>query len=340
MKTKVLILSIALFSILSCQAQLDYSISIEETTISNLYGVHSYASGSYQDNWFIFGGRTDGLHQRQPFAAFTANENHDQLLVVNFEDKSQKTSGYSSLPTVLQEQLESTNMEFTQVGSFSSIIGGYGFSNASNAHTTYPLLTVVDLSELNNAVKNNTAISSAFSSVSDTNMAVTGGYLKHLNDTFYLVGGQQFEGSYNPMGPTHGPGFYQKYTDQIRKFTVDLSTGTPQINNYHTITDAANLHRRDYNIVPQIFPDGKKGFELEVNVDQRRKQLVVDLSKATKEQFSIQVYNMKGSLLHETNNIVYKELPIKIDLDVLPSRMAIVRYSSNKYSTAQKIILR
>lgn len=51
-------------------------------------------------------------------------------------------------------------------------------------------------------------------------MAVTGGRLNQINNTYFLVGGQRFTGRYNPMGPEHGPGFTQEYTNQIKQFQL------------------------------------------------------------------------------------------------------------------------
>ncbi len=56
-----------------------------------------------------------------------------------------------------------------------------------------------------------------------------------------------------------GPTYTQVYTDAIRKFNLTDNGTTITINHLPTITDAANLHRRDYNAVPQILPNGAEG---------------------------------------------------------------------------------
>ena len=93
-------------------------------------------------------------------------------------------------------------------------------------------------------------------------MAVTGGRLAKINDTFLLAGGQRFEGRYNPHGPDHGPGFVQEYTNEIRKFMIEYENDTPVIKNYSAIKDTINLHRRDYNLVPQVFKNDELGFTM------------------------------------------------------------------------------
>ena len=61
------------------------------------------------------------------------------------------------------------------------------------------------------------------------------------------------------MGPDHGPGFTQIYTNSIRKFTIQDNGTTLTITHLQSIVDAVNLHRRDYNVVPQIMPNGQEG---------------------------------------------------------------------------------
>jgi hypothetical protein len=55
------------------------------------------------------------------------------------------------------------------------------------------------------------------------------------------------------------PTYTQVYTDAIRKFNLVDNGTTITITHLPTITDAINLHRRDYNAVPQILPNGAEG---------------------------------------------------------------------------------
>jgi hypothetical protein len=83
-----------------------------------------------------------------------------------------------------------------------------------------------------------------------------------MQGTYYLAGGQKFMGRYNPMGPSHGPGFEQEYTDAIRRFNISDNGTDLFISNFSEWTSAQHLHRRDYNAVPQVFPDGRTGFTM------------------------------------------------------------------------------
>lgn len=241
------------------KAQVEFGVSVEEINFNIDYGLQSYAKGYYNGTWYLMGGRTDGLHQRQPFASFSPNNNHSNILTINFNNQTTQAYSINNLPTPVKEQLESTNIQFVQVNNMLFLIGGYGFSTTKGNHITHSLLTAINLPQLEIELKNNGNIANAFSFVEDSNMAVTGGYLHYLNDTFYLIGGHLFNGRYNPQGPNHGPGFVQKYTEEIRKFSVATSP-VLSIQNYRAIKNAQEFHRRDYNVASTIFPDGKKGF--------------------------------------------------------------------------------
>ena len=239
-----------------------YQILLEPVTISGLTGIQSYAYGQHDGKWLIIGGRLDGLHRRQPFASFAESGNNKQLIVIDPVNLKKWNAPLTSLSIDLQEQLSSTNMQFHQQGNYLYITGGYGYSATLEDHTTYGKLTAIDVSNTINAIVNAASFASFFRQISDTNFAVTGGHLKKINDTYYLVGGQKFIGRYNPMGPDHGPGFFQQYTDQVRKFTMTDDGVNIRIKNYQAITDAQAFHRRDYNVVPQILPNRQEGLTL------------------------------------------------------------------------------
>ena len=236
-----------------------FHIAIEPMNISGLGGLQAYAWGQHNGKWLIIGGRLDGLHRRQPFAAFDVAGHNNQLIVVDPVAQQKWSAPLSSLPIGLQEQLSSTNMEFHQEGNYLYLVGGYGYSNTSADHITYPNLSAVKVPDVINAVINGTSFATNFRQITDTMFAVTGGYLNKINNTFYLTGGQKFIGRYNPMGPTHGPGFVQIYTNASRKFTIFDNGVTLSVTHLPAIVDAANLHRRDYNVVPQIMPTGQEG---------------------------------------------------------------------------------
>lgn len=258
-RIKILAILLIAFTTNSNAQTAPFHIAIEPMTISGLGGLQAYAWGQHNGKWLIIGGRLDGLHRRQPFAAFDVAGHNNQLIVVDPIAQQKWTAPLSSLPIGLQEQLSSTNMEFYQEGEYLYLIGGYGYSSTSADHITYPNLSAVKVPDVINAVINSTSFTLYFRQITDTMFAVTGGYLNKINNTFYLTGGQKFIGRYNPMGPTHGPGFIQIYTNAIRKFTIYDNGVTLSVTHLPTVIDATNLHRRDYNVVPQIMPSGQEG---------------------------------------------------------------------------------
>lgn len=250
------------------QAVFPYTIALEPRQITGLPGLHSFALGQTDGYWLFFGGRKDGIHARQPFNAFpTAQANNRMYVVAGLADTALEVS-LVSLPTAMQEQLSATNYNFYQEGNHLLITGGYGFSAATNQYTTYPYLLRIDLPELLQAILLNQPIAGAFEQLQDTAFAVTGGYMGKIGNTYYLVGGQKFVGRYNPMGPNNGPGFVQQYTNQVRKFELSNPAAPLNLLNYQAQTDPIHLHRRDYNLVPQIFPDGEAGYTISSGVFQ------------------------------------------------------------------------
>ena len=232
---------------------------LEEITPAGMPGLQSFAWGTHDGQWLLIGGRTDGLHRRQPPVSFLASGNNVNAYVVDPATWQVWSASLNALPQDLLEQLQSTNMEFEQQGTTLYCIGGYGYSPSNADHVTYAFLSAIDLPGVMDAIRNGTSITPYFRQIADPRMAVTGGQLRKVGDHFNLVGGQRFMGRYNPMGPDFGPGFVQEYTNALRRFII-LDDGVDlSIADYWTLVDTVNLHRRDYNLLPQIFPDGQEG---------------------------------------------------------------------------------
>jgi hypothetical protein len=117
-------------------------------------------------------------------------------------------------------------------------------------------LIAVKIPDVINAIISGTPFTTYFRHIADEQFAVTGGYLNKIYNTYYLTGGQRFDGRYNPM---NNPTFTQEYTNSIRKFQIADDGTNLTITHLAAITDTLNLHRRDYNVAPQIMPDGQEG---------------------------------------------------------------------------------
>ena len=257
---KNLLFITALIIGINLTAQEPFNVEIEPLSITNAPGLHSFAFGKTSDNkWVIVGGRTDGLHQRQPFAAFLENDNNKEVFVIDPINNQVWSTDLSVLSASIFEQLQSTNQEFIQRNNTLYVFGGYGYSTTNADHITYPYITAIDLDAVANAVISGSSISSSFRQIMHQSMALTGGQIGYLDSTFYLCGGQKFTGRYNPMG---GGSYVQSYGNSIRKFEL-IDDGTNlSIANYSESSDPTHLHKRDYNMSPQIFPNGDHGFTM------------------------------------------------------------------------------
>jgi hypothetical protein len=268
MRTRLSLVAAMSFLQTSAQPFGNYGMVLQEISPPDMPGVQSFAWGQHDGQWFIIGGRTDGLHRRQPPFAFLATGNNLSAYVVDPVTLQVWSASLASLPQSMEEQLQSTNMEFDQRDSILYCAGGYGYSPTALDHITFPNLTAIDLPGAMDAIRNAQPITPFFRQITDTRLEVTGGQLRMLDGHFYLVGGQRFNGRYNPMGPTSGPGFIQEYTNSVRRFSIDDDGVDLGLSDYWELVDTVNLHRRDYNMVPQVFPDGVEGLTVFTGVFQ------------------------------------------------------------------------
>ncbi|MBK8699139.1 MAG: hypothetical protein IPN29_06200 [Saprospiraceae bacterium] len=242
-----------------------YEVKLSPIAIQNLPGLHSFAVGTKENEWLLLGGRTDGLHARQPFNSFPASENNDKIWVVDIENKSSWSMPLTALPASYSDQLQSSNISFYQLGDTLYLVGGYGYSAMEADHITYPYLTTLIVSKTIQAIKSGQSPAPFIKQVRNELFAVAGGQLGLLEGKFYLVGGHRFDGRYNPMG--HGT-YIQTYTNQVRIFDVNNASGSPQVTFYDSFTDPVHLRRRDYNLIPGIDTDGQKLYTISSGVFQ------------------------------------------------------------------------
>lgn len=238
------------------QTQTDFDVSIEEITIENMPPIHSFAWGQSNGVWLLIGGRINGLHGFMPNSSFPKSTQNTFLYVVNPQNNTVYSASVQTLPALIADQLASSNLEFYQDNGKLYVIGGYGVSSVTNSPITFPNICSIDVEAVIQSIMNNTDFSAYIKQINNENLAVTGGHLKKINNTYFLVAGHRFDGLYNHQGM---PMYTQKYTNQIKQFTIEDSDNAFKINNYLATTDTLELHRRDYNLVPQIMPNYKMG---------------------------------------------------------------------------------
>ena len=272
LSTSILLLAITVIAQKPLQKS-PFIIRLQQVEIDQLPALQSFAYATWQDKWLLVGGRKDGLHRRQPWAAFDEDGQNKYIYVVDPVKKQVWKQSLNELPVSIQEQFQSTNMEFCQIENNLILTGGYGYSKTADDHLTYPNLSIIKIKETIDAIINKQPFTDLIVQIKDERMAVTGGRLAKTGDTLLLAGGQRFDGMYNPMGPDHGPGFVQEYSNEIRKFTLGFENNIPTITNYFAIKDSINLHRRDYNLVPQVFKNEALGYTMFSGVFQYNKDL-------------------------------------------------------------------
>lgn len=294
MKRRILFLLFYLIPFLISAQNLPFSIHLEPLLMNDVSGLQAYAFGQYDGKWLLVGGRLDGLHKRQPFAAFNVEGNNNQIVVIDPILKKKWQASINTLPINIQEQLSSTNMEFYQDGKFLYIIGGYGFNRSSSTKATFDYITAIDVPAVIDAVISNNVTKNHFRQRRDSAFAVSGGQLKKINGSYYLIGGNKFDGNYNPMGHRT---YTQAYTNSIRKFQISDNGIDFKIIHLKTFTDTANLHRRDFNAAPQIFPNRAEGitafsgvFKTESNLPYLNAVDIDSVGYSVNQQF-VQLFN-------------------------------------------------
>jgi hypothetical protein len=260
-------------NVLVAQPAFDYELMLRPIAIPGLSGLHSYAYAQHDGLWLLIGGRKDGIHARQPFNAFPAAANNNEMIVVDPVQQLVWSSPLSQLSQGISEQFQSTNMSFYQSADTLYLMGGYAFSPAAGGHITFPNLSAIIVSQTIQAIINATSPAPYIRQIRHDIFANTGGQLGKIKDVFYLVGGQRFDGRYNPMGPDHGPGFSQTYHTTIQKFRLHNHSDTLYFSDYQSINDPVHLRRRDYNLLPQVFPDGQEGYMISSGVFQLQADL-------------------------------------------------------------------
>lgn len=240
---------------LALSAQAPFSVYLEPVNIQGLGGLQSYAFAQHSGHWVFIGGRLDGLHRRQPWASFDLAGHNNQIWVVDPNNGQVWSASIQSLSAAMQDQLSATNLEFYQEGDYLYLVGGYGYSQVISDHRTHPYLAAIHLPGIIQAVKTGGALDVHIRQINDSYFAVTGGYLLKMYNKYYIVGGQRFDGRYNPMG--HGT-FTQVYTEAIKRFEIVDDGQNLAVNKLADWVDPALLHRRDYNVLPQILPNGEE----------------------------------------------------------------------------------
>ncbi len=233
------------------------NVQLNEISLENAPAINSYAFATHGGDWLILGGRIDGLHDHRPEKAYPPDSSNRRIWVMDVKGNRLWAKDIYDLPLNLSDQLQSTNMAFYQDGHRLVLIGGYGWSREKNGHITFPFLTVVNVPDLIAAVKSGDDPVEYFTQIHHEKMAVSGGYLGKMGTEYLLVFGNRFDGRYSTRPNAE---HQQEYTHEIRKFELAQDGDKYRINAYEAEHDSIHFHRRDFNMLPQIFPNGDYGY--------------------------------------------------------------------------------
>lgn len=236
-----------------------FLLRLEPVAWSGLPGLQSYAWAQHGVDYLFIGGRLDGLHRRQPWASFDSDGFNRRIYVVNASEGLVWSRSLEELGGDWMARLSVSNPCFRQDGRYLYLAGGYGRSAATDEPLTFPYFTQIDVPGLIHAVRSGKPMGPHLLSVREENMAVTGGHLARIGDVWMLVAGQRFDGFYNPMGhPTH----VQQYTNAVRRFRLPSAGASLAVEWLEPFRDTALLHRRDYNLLPSLAPDGTEAWTI------------------------------------------------------------------------------
>jgi hypothetical protein len=250
--------------------QVPFSVEIEPVIAGPLPAMHSFAFAQSGSKWLFIGGRTNGIH------GFSTNNNFDVvyasdvITVIDTATWSWYSSPLGVLPTAEADPLRSTNMEYTRIGDYLYLAGGFGWDSTANGYRTFPNLTAIHVDNMINAVISGSVIAPNIRQITDTNFRVCGGEMQYANGECFLFFGHNFRNRYSdPPQPT----FTQTYSNRVKKFTINDDGTNLSVSNFTYETDTNNYHRRDFNLGNVILNDGSQAWCIYSGVFQKTHNL-------------------------------------------------------------------
>lgn len=272
MKKLSSLLFLVLFLCAKSYSAVPFNVELEQISIPGAPSLHSFAFAQYNGKWLFIGGRTNGLHGfSNTVPAFPrAYANRNIFVVDPNTNQVWSKNIYSDLTVAVADPLKSHNMEYYQNGQTLIMMGGMGIDSLRDSTVTFTAITAINVPGIINAIVNNQNISSYVTQINDSRMQVCGGELGMIDNYYYLVGGHNFSGEYRRPATYE---FFQKYTNQYKKFNLNISGSSITVQNYSEVNDSLNLHRRDMNLVSMINADGSQSLSLYGGVFKYEKDL-------------------------------------------------------------------
>lgn len=230
-------------------SQGDYDFTLDTFKLSGWPALHSFSYAYYKDKVYMFGGRIDGIHEKE--SGFKKSGSNENLFVWNTVTDQIAKFELSSLPDSILLPLISAGASFVQQENKLVIIGGYGESK-TGIFDTYPSLIQIDMDALERVISSHGNFAEAISQIHDPKFRTAGAQLQYLDGKYYLVGGNLFEGEYK----SNSGQIKQIYPETAIIFSLEKELNTLQVKFEYQFKDEFNFHRRDYNMVPFVVAPG------------------------------------------------------------------------------------
>lgn len=247
-------------------SKMPYAISVtkSETQPKDPIPVQSAAHAFNGKYLMMVGGRVQGFHgTANADGVFNSEFSNDKISILD-----PRTGEFLSmdLPEVYKTFLMSTNMEYYYDGTYMLCAGGYGAyctDCSPEKFQTFPRLTAINFKDAVKAIQGQDAdaLEKSMVSIEDERFRVTGGGLERIDDTYFLVFGQDYDTIY--VGGITG-----KYTEQVRSFKLDITAESIKVSDYKVYKDnnasgvESEYHRRDLNVCSAIRPGGAEGISV------------------------------------------------------------------------------
>jgi hypothetical protein len=271
LRGRLYLLPIFLFCLFTRLQAQPFQVFVQaDSSFSNLPALHSGAVIQHQGKIIFVGGRTNGLHGFHPPLAFPTSGRNTQIQVYDPLTNTLSTGDLTQLDDSLFEPLSSSNMQFIHHGDFLYLIGGYGWNNQTNDFVTHDILIRIFLPQMLDSISSGGNLLPCFSTIHQPFFKVCGGHAKKIGDDYYIVFGHSFDGIYNRNSSS---GFFvQEYKNRVHKFNLG-GNATMVVMNHTEMYDSLLFHRRDYNLIPQVFSPGTMGFTAFSGVFRRDRNL-------------------------------------------------------------------
>ncbi len=229
-----------------------------ETNESVFTPLHSYAAGEIGHDVIFFSGISGmglhGLSQNGTQIGFPTTVFNREVFLYDLETDTLYSGGIGHLPDGVRKALTVTNPTPVQYGSFLYIYGGYGPTNDNTDWTTNASVTIVDLSQVQTALRNAQLVpEGAFTVIPTFEGEVAGAKCIKMDNMCALIGGAYFTGDYGRMATAQ---FLETYQIKVRMFdsASSFSVSTHIFPQTAQVATQDRLRRRDMNAFPATLP--------------------------------------------------------------------------------------